>query len=379
MIAAMVETMKTRGAILREQPGTFEIVELDLELPRQGELLIKMAASGLCHSDDSMASGHMGVGMFPMCAGHEGAGVVEQVGPHTPGWAVGDHVVMTCMPQCGKCKPCSSGHGNLCDLSANLMLGCRFDEAGSWRMSLDGAPVGQWCGVSTFSEYTTVGVTSAVRIDPSIPLDVACLVGCGVNTGWGSGFNLAEPKPGDTCIVMGFGGVGAFAMQGLIHGGATNVIVVDPIEFKRRSALELGATHVASDMQEAAELARSLTYGQGADSCVITVDILKSQYVAEGLAAVAKRGTVVLAALGDSTEVGLPISAFELTLSQKRLQGSLFGGVSPMWDITKMLDMYQAGQLKLDEIVTRRYKLDELHQGYADLAAGINIRGVIVY
>lgn len=379
MTNTAVETIRTRSAILREQPGAFEIVELDLELPRQGELLIKMAASGLCHSDDSMANGHMGVEMFPMCAGHEGAGVVEQVGPHTPGWEVGDHVVLSCLPQCGRCKQCSTGHGALCDMNASLTLGCRFDDTESWRMSLDGSPVGQWCGVSTFSEYTTVGVTSAVKIDPTISLEAACLVGCGVNTGWGSGFNLAEPQPGDTAIVMGFGGVGAFAMQGLLHGGATNVIVVDPVEFKRESAMTLGATHVASTMHEATDLARSLTNGQGADSCVITVGVLKPEHVAEGLAAVAKRGTVVVTALGDSKDVGLPISAYELSLSQKRLQGSMFGGVAPMWDITKMLTMYQAGQLKLDEIITRRYKLDELQQGYADMNAGLNIRGVIVY
>jgi NDMA-dependent alcohol dehydrogenase len=372
-------TIKTRGAILREQPGKFEIVELDLDEPRQGELLIKMAASGLCHTEASIAAGHMGIGHFPMCVGHEGAGVVEMVGPHTPGWEVGDHVVLSCLPQCGRCKMCATGHGNLCDLAQHLMLGSRFDDPQSWRMSLDGKPVGQWCGVSTFSEYTTVGVVSAVKIDKAIPLDKACLVGCGVNTGWGSGFNMAQPVPGDTVIVMGIGGIGAFALQGARHGGATNVIAVDPVEFKRSKALEIGATHTAADMTEATEIARNLTNGQGAAATIVTVGTLEPEHITEAFDSVAKRGTVVLTALGDSSHIGLPISPFELTLYQKRIQGSMFGGVSPMWDVTKMLDMYKAGQLKLDEIITRTYSLDELDQGYADMHAGLNIRGVIIY
>lgn len=371
--------MKTKGAILREQPGKFEIVELDLEEPRQGEIMVKMAASGLCHSDDSMATGHMGVGKFPMCAGHEGSAVVVQVGPHTPGWDEGDHVVLSCLTSCGRCKYCATGRGNLCELNATLLLGSRFDDPTSYRMRLDGETVGQWCGVSTFSEYSTVAVTSAVKIDKGIPLDKACLVGCGVNTGWGSAYNMAQPKPGHTVIVMGIGGIGAFALQGAAHGGATNVIAVDPVEFKREKSMELGATHTASDMKEATELAQSLTNGQGADSCIITVGILKMEHIAEATAAIAKAGTVVVTALGDSTDVGVPINIFEFTLFQKRLQGSMFGGVSPMSDITKMLDMYQAGQLKLDEIITRTYKLDDIHQGYDDMREGKNIRGVIVY
>jgi S-(hydroxymethyl)glutathione dehydrogenase/alcohol dehydrogenase len=371
--------MKTRGAVLREQPGKFEILELDLEEPRQGELMVKMAASGLCHSDDSMATGHMGVGKLPMCAGHEGSAVVTQVGPNTPGWSVGDHVVLSCLTSCGRCSYCAAGMGNLCDLNATLLLGSRFDDPTSYRMSLDGEPVGQWCGVSTFSEYSTVAVTSAVKIDPSIPLDKACLVGCGVNTGWGSGFNMAHPKPGHTVIVMGIGGIGAFALQGAAHGGATNVIAVDPVQFKREKAMEIGATHAASSIEEATELAQSLTNGQGADSAIITVGILEMEHIAQAAAAIRKAGTVVVTALGDSAEVGVPLNMFEFTLFQKRLQGSMFGGVSPMGDITKMLTMYQAGQLKLDEIITTTYALDDIHQGYADMHAGKNIRGVIVY
>lgn len=274
---------------------------------------------------------------------------------------------------------CQTGQGNLCDLSASLMLGSRFDDPTSFRMSLNGQSVGQWCGVSTFSEYSTVGLTSAVKIDPDLPLDKACLVGCGVHTGWGSAVNMAQPKPGHTVIIMGIGGIGAFAVQGARHAGATNVIAVDPLTFKQEAAQDLGATHACSNMDEATALAKNLTDGQGADSAVITVGVLEQEHVAQAFAAIRKGGTVVVTALGDITEIGIPVGLGELTLWQKRLQGSMFGGVAPIYDTKKMLDMYAAGQLKLDEVITTTYTLDEVNQGYQDMLDGKNVRGVIVY
>jgi NDMA-dependent alcohol dehydrogenase len=371
--------MRTRGAILREIPGKYEIVDLELDEPRQGEIMVKVVASGMCHSDDHIATGDLPSETLPMCSGHEGAGVVVQVGPNTPGWAEGEHVVLSCLPSCGRCRWCAIGMGNLCDLSANLLKGARFDDPDSFRMSLDGVPVGQWCGISTFSQYTTVGVTSAVKIDPSIPLESACLVGCAVNTGWGSAVNIAEVKPGDTVIVMGIGGIGAFALQGALHAGASNVIAVDPVALKRDMATTLGATHTVGHIDEAADLARSLTNGQGADSTIITVGLLDLEYVTQAFASIRKAGSCVVTSLGPATDFGVPISAFELTLYQKRLLGSMFGGVAPMRDVVKMLEMYQAGRLKLDEVITTRYTLDEVNQGYADMHAGKNVRGVIQF
>jgi NDMA-dependent alcohol dehydrogenase len=371
--------MKTHGAVLREIPGRYEILELDLDEPRQGEIMVKVAASGMCHSDDHIATGDLPSETLPMCTGHEGAGVVVQVGPNTPAWHEGDHVVLSTLPSCGRCRWCATGQGALCDLSANLLKGARFDDPTSFRMSLDGVPCGQWCGISTFSEYTTVGVTSAVKIDPSIPLESACLVGCAVNTGWGSAVNIAETKPGDTVIVMGTGGIGAFALQGALHAGASNVIAVDPVAWKLEMASSLGATHTCGHIDEAADLARSLTNGQGADSVIITVGLLDLSYVTQAFASIRKAGACVVTSLGPSTDFGVPISLFELTLYQKRLLGSMFGGVAPMWDVVKMLDMYQAGQLKLDEVITARYRLDQVNEGYAAMHAGKNIRGVIMF
>jgi NDMA-dependent alcohol dehydrogenase len=369
--------MKTKVGIITAAPGKWEIVEADLEEPRQGEIMLKMVASGLCHSDDHLATGDIPVGIYPMAGGHEGAGIVEKVGPNTPGFEVGDHVVTSFLPGCGRCRWCASGMQNLCDLGATLLLGSRAD--GSYRMFLDGQPVGQMCGISTFAEHTVCAVDSAVKIPKDIPLEKACLVGCGVGTGWGSAVNSAEAKPGQTIIIMGIGGIGINAVQGAAHAGATNVVAVDPVEFKREKAMEMGATHAFATIDEATAFAQSVTNGQGADSAIVTIGVTKGEHIAQAFASIRKAGTVVVTGLGDLTEVGIPISPGELTLFQKRIQGSLFGASSPSRDILNMLEMYRAGRLKLDELVTRTYTIDQINQGYDDMHAGKNLRGVLIH
>jgi S-(hydroxymethyl)glutathione dehydrogenase/alcohol dehydrogenase len=246
-------------------------------------------------------------------------------------------------------------------------------------MADTGEPVGQMCGISTFLETTTVSVDSTVKVPDDIPLDKACLVGCGVGTGWGSAVNSAEVRPGHTVIVMGVGGIGINAVQGAAHAGASNVIAVDPVAFKREKAQELGATHAVETIEEAAELARQFTNGQGADSAIVTVGVLKGEHVAQGFSAIRKGGTCVVTALGNITEVGIPIPVAEMTLFQKRLQGAVFGASNPNWDILRQLQLYRDGVLKLDELVTKTYSLDEVAQGYQDMHDGKNIRGVILY
>ncbi|MCZ2816119.1 NDMA-dependent alcohol dehydrogenase [Modestobacter sp. VKM Ac-2984] len=369
----------TRVSLVRKAPGTYETATVELDDPRQGEVTVKLAASGLCHSDDHVATGDVPVGVYPYVGGHEGAGVVTAVGPNTPGYEVGDHVVFSFLPACGHCEPCAQGQSNLCDLGASLLTGARADDPTSFRMSEDGNPVGQQCGISTFSEYTTASVDSVVKISKDVPLKAAALVGCGVPTGWGSAVRSANIKPGATVIVMGIGGIGANALQGAVHAGASTVIAVDPAPFKQEKAKEFGATHAFAGIEEATEYARSITNGQGAHAVIITVGVVQGEHVAQALAAVRKAGTVVLTGLGDVTATGAPIALGDLTLMQKRLQGSLFGESNPRHDIPALLRMYQAGQLKLDELVTREYTLDQVAEAYEDMHAGKNIRGVIVF
>ena len=222
-------------------------------------------------------------------------------------------------------------------------------------------------------------VRSVVRIPRDVPLDLACLVSCSVLTGWGAAVNAAQVRPGDVVICMGVGGIGIDAVQGAAHAGASAVIAVDPVELKRTTALELGATAAFDDMAEATRYAHSLTNGQGADQVIVATAEVTGEVVAEGFAAIRKAGTLVVVALGNVAERGLPISPLELVVYQKRIQGTLFGSSRPFSDIPMALDMYRAGKLKLKELVTKRYRLEDIAQGYEDMLAGQIVRGVISF
>jgi S-(hydroxymethyl)glutathione dehydrogenase/alcohol dehydrogenase len=370
--------VKTKAAVLFEQPGKWEVVDVDLDPPRQGELLVRMVAAGLCHSDDHIVTGDLPTQALPMAGGHEGAGIVDEVGPNTPGWEVGDHVVLSFLPACGLCRWCASGMQNLCDNGAGFMLGVRPD--GSYRMHAHGVPVGQAAGVATFSQWSTVSVQSAVKCPSDLSLEAACLTSCGVSTGWGSAVNSAQVKPGEVVIVMGVGGIGMNAVQGASHAGATVVIAVDPVDMKRRAALTLGATHAVASMEEATDIARSFTNGQGADSCIVCVGVTAGEHIAQAVDSIRKAGTCVLTGLGRAADdLNIPISVRHVVLYQKRLQGSLFGASSPSKDIPAMLNLYRRGRLKLDELITSRYSLAQINDGYADMRSGRNIRGVVVH
>ena len=373
--------MKTRSAVLHTQPGRYEVTEVDLDGPREGELLVEMAAVGLCHTDDhDVPPGSAPPLRLPLAGGHEGAGVVVGVGPSTPGWAEGDHVVLSFVAVCGRCRMCSTGRQNLCDLGAKLFTGARIDDPTSFRMSYQGRPVGQAYGLAALSEHTVVDARSAVKIDPGVPLDKAALVGCGVPTGWGSITNMSDARDGDVVIVMGVGGIGINSVQAARAIGARAVIAVDPVEFKQKTALDLGATHAAGTMAEATELARSLTNGQGADATVVAVGVVTGEHIAEAVMSIRKAGTVVLTGTGSMRQAGgIPVNHTMFTVFQKRLQGALFGGCNPRWDIPKLLSQYVAGTLKLDELVTRTYSLEQVAEGFDDMMAGRIIRGVVLF
>jgi NDMA-dependent alcohol dehydrogenase len=371
--------MKTSAALLHQQPGSWDVCEVELDEPRDHEVRVRMVASGLCHSDDHFATGDISVGHLPFCGGHEGAGVVEAVGPGVSTVAVGDHIVTSFIPSCGRCRWCAGGQQNLCNNGALMLEGMQLD--GTFRMHSRGpdgpADVGQGGLVSTFAERTVMPEWSCIRIPTDVPLDVAALLGCGVPTGWGSAVNAAAVTPGDVVIVIGVGGIGVNAVQGARHAGASAVIAVDPVELKRDTAMKLGATHSFADIGEAAELARGLTDGQGADAAILCVGVLRGADVTDAFAAIRKAGTVVVTAAAGETERDLSIGLLELTMFQKRIQGSLYGMMSPARDVPRLLGLWRAGALRLEELVTRTYSLSEINQGYADLHAGEIIRGLV--
>jgi NDMA-dependent alcohol dehydrogenase len=372
-------SITTRAAILRGAPGEYETATLQLDEPRRGEVLVRLVSAGLCHSDDHIAAGDIPYAVYPLVGGHEGAGVIEQVGDGVTDLAVGDHVIFSFLAVCGRCRWCAAGMQNLCDAGAAMQTGARPDDATSYRLAEDGTPVGQMGGLGTFSQYSTVSAQAAIKIDKSAPLDKVSLLGCGVCTGWGSAVNSAAVRTGDTVIVMGIGGIGISAVQGALHAGASHVIAVDPVAFKRDFALKLGATHAAGSIAEAGDTARDLTNGQGADSAIVTVGVVTGQHVADAFATLRKAGTVVVTSVGKAEEVGIPVSLAELTFFQKRIQGALFGASNPTYDIPKMLRLYQEGNFVLDDLITTTYTLDQVAQGYRDMHAGKNIRAVVLF
>jgi S-(hydroxymethyl)glutathione dehydrogenase/alcohol dehydrogenase len=356
------------------QPWSVEEVELDP--PKTGEVLVRYAATGLCHSDDHLITGDMPA-TLPTVGGHEGAGVVEEVGPGVTSVAPGDHVVLSFIPACGRCRWCATGRSNLCDLGAILLSGAQLD--GTHRFHARGQGVGAMCCLGTFSPYSVVNEASVVKIDEDIPLELAALLGCGVTTGYGSAVNTARVMPGETVVVVGFGGIGANAVQGARIAGAERIVVVDPVESKRDLAKIFGATHTASSMTEAQPLVNELTRGQLADAAIYTVGVGRGDDVAPLMSLVSKGGRVVITAVSPLLDTQVTMSLFELTIWQKELRGSLFGASNPRAAIPELVSLYRSGLLKLDELVTKRYALDEINQGYQDMHDGRNIRGLVVH
>jgi NDMA-dependent alcohol dehydrogenase len=370
--------VKTKGAILWGVGEEWSIEEIELGDPKAGEVQVQLAASGLCHSDEHLVTGGTPVAFYPVIGGHEGSGVVTKVGPGVTGLQEGDHVVTAFIPACGQCPPCSKGMQNLCDLGANLLAGTSISD-GSYRVQARGQDVIPMCLLGTFSPYITVHQASVVKIEPDIPLEIAALVGCGVTTGWGSATKVADVRPGENVVVMGAGGVGMNAVQGAAAAGAKRVMVIDPVARKREWAMELGATHTFESAEEATEKVNELTWGRMADKTIITVGDIQGEDIQAALTLTGKGGRAVVTGMGNAANTDVTLSLFELTLLQKDLQGAIFGGLAPRAAIPELLSLYQEGQLKLDELATTKYKLEDINQGYQDMRDGKNIRGMVVY
>jgi alcohol dehydrogenase (nicotinoprotein) len=368
--------MKTKAAVLRGVGKEWEITELDLDPPKAGEVLVRFVASGLCHSDAHLQTGGIPV-RYPIVGGHEGSGIVEEVGPGVTRLKPGDHIVCSFLPVCGHCRFCARGQTNLCDLGALFVDNCLPD--GTFRFHAGGEDFGQMCLLGTFSQWSTLSEHSCIKVDDDLPLETVVLVGCGVPTGFGTSVNLGGVRPGDTVVIYGIGGVGINAVQGASIAGAVNIIAVDPLPNKREIAESLGATHSAATAEQAQQLVTELTRGVGADHALITVGVVTQDVIDAAFAAIRKRGTMVITGLAGPGEKTIQLPSFELTLFQKRIEGALFGGGNPFDDIPLMLDLYRAGRLKLDELVTTRYRLDDVNQGYQDLLDGKNIRGVLIH
>jgi NDMA-dependent alcohol dehydrogenase len=363
--------VKTKGALLWK-PGTnsgWSVEEIELDPPKPDEILIKLAASGLCHSDAHLDTGDIPLPWAPVLGGHEGAGVIEEIGSEVRGLEIGDHVVTTFLPSCGRCRWCASGQASLCDVGAG----------GTNRIHANGKPVGAMSFLGTFAPYVVAPTTAVIKIDKDIPLEKAALVGCGVPTGWGSAVHAAATEIGDTVVVVGTGGVGINAVQGARMAGAARIVAVDPVPFKREMAVKTGATHTANDLDSALDLVRGLTDGVMADRVILTAGVGLGELVGPCGFLTRKGGTLVVTSAAPALQAQVDLNLLDFVMSGKRLQGSLYGTCNARVDVPRLLNLYRSGELYLDELVTRTYSLEEINDGFRDMNEGRNIRGVIVY
>jgi NDMA-dependent alcohol dehydrogenase len=368
--------VKTRAAVLWEGAKEWQVEDVDLDGPKTGEVLVEMAATGLCHSDEHLLTSDM-PGLRPMIGGHEGAGIVREVGPGVTSLVPGDHVSFSFIPSCGKCRMCSTGHQNLCDNGAMVLTGRMLD--GTSRVRAKGQELNLMAGIGTFSAHTVVSEMSLIKVEDDLPLPQVALVSCGVATGWGSAVNRGEVKPGDVVVVVGVGGVGINAVQGARMAGARAVFAVDPIEFKREQAMTLGATHTASSMAEAEPLVRELSWGRMADVVILVPGVMYGDLLGPAMALTAKAGTCVVTGVAPIGQMDVQLSLFDLAMMNKEIKGTIFGSCNPRADIPRLLQLYRTGDLKLDELITRTYPLDQINEGYQDMRDGINIRGVVTF
>lgn len=368
--------MRVKGAVCYSVGSKWAIEDLELDEPKEGEVLIRLEAAGLCHSDDHILTGDLAFAL-PMIGGHEGAGVVVRTGPGVKRVSEGDHVATAFIPGCGLCDYCSQGMQYLCERGAGMDRGLMLDDTARFHLQ-DGTGVGALCRLGTFADHAVVREEQCIKIPDSISFELACLVSCGVATGWGSAVNAAQVRPGQVVMVVGIGGVGANVLQGAAAAGAAHVIAVDPNEWKHPVALGLGATETFRSIAEAGPLVARLTNGQGVDACIVTVGRVDGEVIGEAFNTVGKAGTCVVTSVGQNTP-GVAISPQDLTNYAKSLRGVMFGNCNPTRDIPHLINLYHEGRLKLDELVTRRYRLGELNDAYADMHAGKNIRGVLVH
>jgi NDMA-dependent alcohol dehydrogenase len=373
--------MRTRAAVLRGLNEKWNVEEIELDPPKHGEVLVKLAASGLCHSDEHVLTGDLAGACPgpPVIGGHEGAGVVVETGDGVDWLEPGDHVIFGFIPACGRCTWCASGHSNLCDQAVTFATGMQLSDGTSRHHTLDGKDLGLMCLLGTFAEHTVVNEASCVKIDEGWPLDKACLLGCGVVTGWGSAVYTADVRPGEYVAVIGAGGIGSNAIQGARMAGARVIAAVDPVPFKREMAETFGATHTYASMEDAMGGMGDATWGRGYDKVIMTMGVGDAESVGKAFFLGGKRAKIVITNLHPTSEMNLQVPATMLTLFEKSIVGSLFGSANIRKDIPRLFELYLQGQLDLDHLVTKTYSLDEINDGYDAMRQGANVRGVILY
>jgi NDMA-dependent alcohol dehydrogenase len=372
--------MKSLAAICWgvNQPWTVEEIEVDP--PGPGEVLVEWAAAGLCHSDEGIRTGERvpkeeEASRFPMLGGHEGAGIVADVGPGVTAFSPGDHVLANFVPACGRCRYCATGRGYICDDNKGFAERGQLVDGQIKHRARD-QDLFVMAKLGTFAERTVVSQRSLLPLDSDLPLASASLVSCGVTTGWGSAVERGGTGPGDIVVVVGTGGVGFGAVQGARIAGAKHIIAVDLIQNRREMAYKGGATSTAASIAGARDEIAHLTNGQGADVVVLTPSVVTGQLIHDALGITGKGGTCVVTGMAEHGVQPVPMDIGMFALYNKQLLGCLFGSMDPRASAPRLLGLYRQGLLDLDVMVTR-YPLPDINEALADSNEGRNIRGVL--
>ena len=368
--------MQSEAAILWEPNRAWSVETIELDPPKDGEVLVRLSASGMCHTDEHLKTGDI-PSAYPIIGGHEGAGVVEEVGAGVVDLRPGDHVVFGFLPSCGKCPMCLKGRANLCDSGASILEGLQQD--GTSRHHARGRELAAMMCIGTFARHSVVNQLSLVKIPDDVPLECACLVGCGIPTGWGSAVRVADVGPGENVAVIGIGGIGTAAIQGARLAGAERIFAVDPVELKRQLAPNFGATHTCSSIEEAFAAIQDETSGRMCDKVICAMGVGQGALIASIMALVGKGGRVVVTNSHPFSETDVKLSLSDLTFFEKSLVGTVLGSGNWKHDIPKLLELAKRGQLDLEGMITNRYKLSQVNEGYQDMLDGKNIRGILVY
>ncbi|HEV2912945.1 MAG TPA: Zn-dependent alcohol dehydrogenase [Pyrinomonadaceae bacterium] len=366
--------MRIKAAILWEQGAPLSVEEAELEAPRAGEVLVEVKAAGVCHSDLHPARGDWPA-RTPLVLGHEGAGIVREVGPGVTRLRRGERVVFCWAPPCGACPPCLEGRPVLCDRLERTTYRNRL-PAGGTRLSARGQPLAHFNGTACFADFAVVAEEGAIAVPADVGFEALATLGCAVITGVGAVMNAARVEAGARIVVIGAGGVGLNVVQGARLAACEKIIAVDTRSIPLKLAREFGATDtVEASTPDAAERGvRELTGGRGADYVFDTVGLPET--LTQALAFTRKGGTVVLTGLARTdARAGFPL--FPFVMQEKRLVGSVYGSGQPLRDIPRLVALHREGKLKLDELVTRTYRLDEVNDALAALASGEGARGII--
>jgi S-(hydroxymethyl)glutathione dehydrogenase/alcohol dehydrogenase len=367
--------MKAQAAVLFEVGKKLELCEVDVQAPGPGEVLVRMAVGGVCHSDLHVMTGHL-VASLPAILGHEGSGVVADVGPGVASVKAGDHVIPLWRMSCGFCEYCSDGRPALCPEGTQIRMTGRLLD-GTTRFSLGGREIKHFAGVSSFAQYSVIPEKAILKIPADFPLDRAALLGCAVITGVGAAINAARVRPGSSVAVFGTGGVGLNVVQGAAIAGAEKIIAIDLVDRKLEYATRFGATHTINPASGSpVEQVRALTGGRGVDYAFEVIGL--PAVMRQAFDCLAKRGTAVVVGVAPMTaEVAVPVMS--LVYEERVLTGSVYGSSRPRIDIPKLMELYRIGRLKLDELLTRSYPFREINEAYEALERGEVARSVVAF